>query len=182
MRHCVGIRLLTWGIVAALALGLGACRGASPPSGAISPTPQRSVTPPTSASPATSPTSGPVAVAVDEPHYTPADTIVVSIHNGLATPLFARDERSDCTLVDLERWVNGVWQIQAPCVNMQPAPRVVQLTPGTVLTQQLAPGQSDSSGDGWSVGTYRITFAYVTSANQPFGQSTVVYSASFVVG
>ncbi len=85
-------------------------------------------------------------------------------------------------MVDLERWVNGSWQVEAPCVNMQPAPHVVQLAPGAVLTQQLAPGQSDSSGDAWPAGTYRIAFAYVTSAGQPFGQSMVVYSASFTIG
>ena len=182
MRHSIQIRLLAWGIVAALALGLGACAVVAHPSGALTPTPKSRVTPHTSATPATTATSGPVAVAVDEPQYTPADTIVVRIHNGLATPIFARDERSDCTLVDLERWVNGSWQVVAPCVNMRPAPHFVQLAPGAALTQQLAPGQSDSSGDAWPAGTYRIAFAYVTSADQPFGQSTVVYSASFAVG
>jgi hypothetical protein len=127
-------------------------------------------------------TSGLVAVAVEKPQYAPADTLVASIHNGLATPIFARDERSDCAVVDLERWVNHVWRIQAPCVNMQPAPRVVQLAPGTVLALQLAPGRSDSSTASWPAGSYRIAFAYVTSADQQFGQSTVVYSASFTIG
>ena len=95
---------------------------------------------------------------------------------------YARDERSDCTVVDLERWVNSSWQIQAPCVNMQPAPHVVQVALDAVLTQQLAPGLSDATVGSWSAGTYRIAFAYVTSADQPFGQSTVIYSASFTIG
>jgi hypothetical protein len=125
-----------------------------------------------------------VTVEVEKLHYAPNDTLVASIHNGLATPIFARDERSDCGVVDLERQVNGdSWQIQAPCVNMRPAPRVVQLAPDTILTQELASGPGDSStGSSWPAGTYRITFAYVTSADQPFGQSTVIHSASFTIG
>ncbi len=181
MRHSVGIRLLIWGIAAALALVLGGCRVASPPA-TLTPTPQRGVTPHTSATPVFGATSGPVAVAVEKPQYAPADTVVASIHNGLATPIFARDERSDCAIVDLERWVNSSWQIQAPCVNMQPAPHVVQLASDAILTQQLAPGLSDSLIGSWPAGTYRIAFAYVTSTDQPFGQSTVVYSASFTIG
>ena len=182
MRHSVGIRLLTWGIVAALVLSLSACHVARHPAGAITPTPRTSATPPTSATPATTATAGPVTLALGKPQYAPADTIVVTVHNDLATPIFARDERSDCTLVDLERWVNGSWQIEAPCVNMVPRPTIIQLAPGAVLTQQLAPGQSDSSGGAWSAGTYRIAFAYVTSADQPFGQSKVVYSAGYTIG
>lgn len=178
MQHDVGIRRirhLIWGIVAALALGLGACRVASPPA-AFTPTMHASATP------ALGITSGPVTVAVDKLHYAPDEMIVASIHNGLSTPIFARDERSVCTLVDLERWVSNSWQIQVPCVNMRPAPHVVQLGPDAVLAQQLAPILSDSSNGPWPEGTYRIAFAYVTSANQPFGQSTVIYSASFTIG
>jgi hypothetical protein len=182
MRHRTGIRLLAWGSVAALVLSLSACHVARYPASAITPAPQRSVTPPTSATPATTATSGPVTLALGKPQYAPADTIVVTIHNSLATPIFARDERSDCTLVDLERWVNGSWQAVAPCVNMQPVPRVVQLASGAALTQQLTPGQSDFSGDAWPAGTYRIAFAYVTSADQPFRQSTLAYSAGFTIG
>lgn len=178
MRHHVGmrrIRHLMWGIAAALAFGLGACRVASPPA-AFTPTMHASATP------ALGITSGPVAVAVDKPHYAPDETIVASIHNGLSMPIFARDERSGCTLVNLERWVSTSWQIQAPCVNMQPAPHVVRLAPDAVLAQQLAPILSDASNGPWPKGTYRIAFAYVTGANQPLGQSTVIYSASFTIG
>jgi hypothetical protein len=185
MRLRVGIRLLTWGIVAALALGLGvgldACRIANSPA-ALSPTPPRSMPSRTRATAVLGTTSGPVAVMVEKSSYAPDDTLVASIHNGLAKPIFARDERSDCTVMDLERWVNSSWQIQAPCVNMQPAPHVVQVALDAVLTQQLAPGLSDATVGSWSAGTYRIAFAYVTSADQPFGQSTVIYSASFTIG
>jgi hypothetical protein len=167
MRHDVGIQRLTCAIVAALALGLGACRVASPPA-ALTPTPSAV-------------SSGLVVVAVENPQYAPDDTIVATIHNGLATSIFARDGRSDCTVVDLERWVDNSWQIQAPCVNMQPTPHVVQVAPDAVLSQPLASSLSDATGGSWPPGTYRLAFAYVTSVDQPFGQSTVIFSAAFTI-
>jgi hypothetical protein len=177
MRHRYGIRLLVCGIIAAtLALGLGACHVASRPIGALTPTPK------TNTAPMFGATSGPVAAVVDKQRYAPADTIVVTIHNGLAAPIFARAGRSDCTLVDLDRWVNGSWQIEAHCGNALPTPHALRIAPGAVLTQQLAPGQSDFAPDLWLAGTYRIAYPYVTSPDQPVGQGTVVYSASFVVG
>jgi hypothetical protein len=167
MGHNVGLRRLSCGIVAALALGLGACRVASP-SAVLTPTPSRI-------------SSGLVAVAVEKPQYGPYDTIVADVHNGLAIPIFARDGRSDCTVVDLERWVDSSWQIQAPCVNMQPTPHVVQVAPDAVLSQPLASNLSDATGGSWPPGIYRLAFAYVASVDQPFGQSTVIYSAAFTV-
>lgn len=175
MRHNVDIGLLTSEVIVALVLGLSACRGGRAPA-ALNPTPRSSVATEVGA------TSGPVALMVERLRYMSDDTIVASIHNTLATPIFARDGRSDCAVVDLERWVNISWQIQAPCVNMQPTPHIAQIAPNAVLTQQLAPGLSDSSIGSWPAGTYRIAFAYVSSADQPFGQSTVIYSASFTIG
>ena len=119
---------------------------------------------------------------VEQQQYASNDTVVASIHNSLATLILTRDGHSDCTVVDLERWVNNSWQIQAPCVNMQPAPHIVQLAPNAILTLRLAPGLSDSTGGSWLAGTYRLAFAYVTDANQPFGQGTIVYSSSFTIG
>lgn len=175
MRHNVGSRLLTSGIVVALVLGLSACGGGRAPA-ALNSTPRSSV------STAVGSTSRPVTVAVEKPQYAPGDTLIVSIHNGLAMPIFTHDGRSDCGVVDLERRVNTSWQIEALCVDMQPAPHVMQIAPNAVLTQQLAPGLSDVSTGPWPSGTYRIAFAYVSSADQPFGQSTVIYSASFTIG
>jgi hypothetical protein len=181
MRNDAHIKPLACGIMAAFALGLGACRVVTHPAGALAPTPQ------TSATPVFGATTGPVAVVtvtvvVDKSRYAPADTIIATVHNGPTAPIFARNQYSNCTLVSLERWVNGTWQVQAPCRNALPTPHPLKIAPGAVLTQQLAPGQSDYAPDLWQVGTYRIAFAYIASADQPFGQSTVVYSAHFAVG
>lgn len=167
MRRDVGVQRLTCTVVAALALGLGACRVAGPLA-ARTPTPSLV-------------SSEAVTVAVAKPQYVPHDTILAVIHNGLTTPIFTRDGRSDCTVVDLERWVNDAWQIQAPCVNMQPTPHVMQVAPGAVLSRPLASSLSDVTGGSWPPGTYRLAFAYVTSVDQPFGQSTVIFSATFTI-
>jgi hypothetical protein len=178
MRHRSAARSLRVASGAMFAFTLAACAATSHPSGARTPTTAASATTTTAATA----TSGPVSVTPDKPHYAQDDTIVVTIRNGLALTILARDERSDCSVVDLERWNNGTWEIQAPCVNMQPRPHVVEIAPGAVLTEQLAPQQSDLADNQWQAGTYRIAFAYVTSPSQPFGQSTIVYSASFTIG
>jgi hypothetical protein len=117
---------------------------------------------------------------VSQPHYAPHDTIDVSIHNGLATSIFAQDSHSDCTLITLLRSVSGAWQAQESCVDMTPTRHVLEIQSGADMAQLLAPGQDDSSPL-WPAGTYQVTFAYVSSPTQGFGQSTVVHSASFVV-
>src|SRR5260370_37932557 len=100
MRHSVGIRLLIWGIAAALALVLGGCRVASPPA-TLTPTPQRGVTPHTSATPVFGATSRPVAVAVGKPPYRPAGPGGPGPHDGLAAPTLARAQRPRGALVGL---------------------------------------------------------------------------------
>jgi hypothetical protein len=166
MGHNVGIQRLICGIVVALALG--ACRVATP-SAERTPTPSLM-------------SSGGVAVAVEKPQqYAPHHTIFAIIHNGLTTAIFTCDGHSDCTVVDLERWVNDAWQNQAPCVNMQPTPHVVQVAPDAVLSRPLASSLSDATGGSWPPGTYRLAFVYVTSVDQPFGQSTVIFSATFTI-
>jgi hypothetical protein len=179
MRPCVEIRLLLCIPFAALSLGLGACAVVAHPSGGPSPTPQRSVTPHTSAT--AQPTSGPgqVTVAVDKTHYAPTDTITVTILNGLAAIISTTDHQTNCTIVTLERLVNGAWQPEGACRLMTPT-RVVPISPGTTV-QQL-------SSSAWPTGTYRVAFRYFTEPDAELGQGAtpgqgaVVYSATFTIG
>src|SRR5258708_39573081 len=97
MRSDAHIKLLACGIMAALALGLGACRVAVHRASALPPMPH------TSAAPVLGATTGPLTVAADKQRYAPADTIMVTVHDGLTAPIFARTEHSNCTLVSLDR-------------------------------------------------------------------------------
>jgi hypothetical protein len=172
MRHSGAFKLLVLILSAALGLSLAACSGRLQTGGTGSAT--------SSATEAPTATAAGVTVSVGRSHYAPHDTIDVSIHNGLATSIFAKGSHSDCTVVTLLRSVNGSWQAQGSCVNMMPTPQLVEIPKGESTVEQLAPGQDDSSPL-WPAGTYLVTFAYVSSPTQGFGQSMVVHSASFVV-
>jgi hypothetical protein len=172
MRHSGAFRLLAFILAVTFGLSLMACRGAS-----------QNVEGGSAASSATeAPTlsAGGVTLSVSQSHYTPHHTIDVSIHNGLATSIFAKGSHSDCTIVTLLRSVSGSWQAQGACVNMMPTPQLVEIPKGESTVEQLAPGQDDSSPL-WPAGTYQVTFAFVSNPTQGFGQSTVIHSASFVV-
>jgi hypothetical protein len=122
-----------------------------------------------------------VHLSVGKPLYATHDTIEVTIYNGLTTGIFAQVTHSDCTLVTLLRSVNGSWQAQGLCVNLMPTHHFVEIPAGSSTVELLAPGQDDSSGLLWLAGTYRVTFAYVTSPTQGLGESTEVDSAPFVI-
>jgi hypothetical protein len=173
MRHSGEFRLLALFLAVALGLSLAACSGRPQTVGSGSAT--SSVTEETTAS------AGEVTLSVGKSQYAPHDTIEVTVHNGLATSIFAQDSHSDCTLMTLLRSVNGSWQAQGSCVGMAPTRHILEIRPGAVMVQLLAPGQDDSSEPLWPSGTYQVTFAYVSSPTQGFGQSTEIHSASFVV-
>jgi len=173
MRHSGEFRLLISILAVALGLSLAACSGAQQTIGSGSAT--------VSATEETATSAGEVTLSLGKSQYAPHDTIEVTIHNGLATSIFAQDSHSDCTLITILRSVNGSWQAQGSCVGMEPTRHILEIRPGAAMDQMLAPGQDDSSKPVWPSGTYQVTFAYVSSPTQGFGQSTEVHSASFVV-
>jgi hypothetical protein len=124
MLHNVAAKVLILVMVASLGVGVGACNVLSGgTSGATAPPPE------------IAPTSGPVTVAVDKQQYGPGWPITVTIHDGLQEPILARVDHTDCTVVELELWVNGAWETQAPCEKVLPKPHVAEIGPGTVFTQ-----------------------------------------------
>jgi hypothetical protein len=121
-----------------------------------------------------------VTVAVDQQKFGPGSPIIASIRNGLPVPIFARVNHTDCTVVNLDLWVNGTSKTQAPCERLLPKPHIVAIGPGTVFTQ-VVPGLIDFGVDPWPSGTYRVAFVYTTSPDQRPEQSTVAYSGSFLI-
>ena len=172
MRHSGEFRLLAFILAVALGLSLVACSGRLQTVGSGSAT--------SSATEETAASAAGVTLSVGKARYAPHDTIEVTVHNGLAISIFAQDSHSDCTIMTLLRFVNGAWQAQGSCVGMAPTRHMFEIRPGAEMVQLLAPGQDDSSLL-WPAGTYQVTFAYVSSPTQGFGQSTQVHSASFVV-
>jgi hypothetical protein len=106
---------------------------------------------------------------------------VVTIHNGLAQPIFARDTHADCTVVQLERLQGGAWQSDPSCIDRQPAPHLDRIDAGDILTQTI-PGLNDFTSASWPTGTYRAAVTFTVGPDQSFQQSTIAYSPSFLVG
>ncbi len=122
-------------------------------------------------------TSGTVRVSVAQRQYTTSDTIDVVISNGLSMAIAASDHQSSCTVVTIQREVNGAWQNVESCRLMTPT-RLVEIQSGAMLTQQLAP----PSSSGWPAGTYRVAFRYSSGPEGTAGTGGVVYTTTFAIG
>lgn len=128
-------------------------------------------------------TYGQVGIAVEGTHFAPCDTIAVWAGNGLPESIYIADHHSDCTIITLERQVNGAWQPVASC-TLGSVTQLVTVTTMQAAFVQLKPGSSvapGANGAGWPSGTYRATFNYSLASNGT-GQQTEIDSAQFTVG
>lgn len=129
-------------------------------------------------------TSGAVTLSVGAGHYSTSDRVVVTVRNIGDTTIFAQQHNTSCSLILLERLVNGAWQPVYPCNDGFPHPTVGEITPGSTKIVQLVPivtGNAEAIGGQWQTGTYRAALSYVTSQTASFSQGTVVYSSTFAV-
>jgi len=117
-----------------------------------------------------------VTLDVDQQAYSTRDQIGVTIHNGLSTPIYAADHRTDCTTVAVERQQGGSWQLAAGCA-LASATRTVSYVPGMAL---VAFNGAQAAANGLPAGTYRASLTYSASANG--GASATVYSPQFTIG
>jgi hypothetical protein len=169
------------------ALALAACgTPASALSRARATPPVTSTTAPVSkqATPAgTSPIApGPVSLSASQARYNSADAITVSVHNGLASPIFAQDNHTGCTIVQLELASSGDWQGVGACVNWPTHPHMVEISSGQSMMVYLRPATEANLDSGWPSGMYRATLTYITGNNEPIDQGTTVVSQSFAIG
>jgi hypothetical protein len=184
MRSGVRQRMLAGAAILALGLAVCGC-GLRPQTGttpvAGSPTIGGSATA-TTASGTPTGTPGPVTLTPDRGRYAPGDPILVTVHDGLTTSIFAMNNHTSCTVVQLERLVNGSWQIQGTCVNMYPHPTLTEIKPGSSATVELLPAQGTDGSTTWPVGTYRAELTYATNASQSSEQASIAYSQPVTVG
>ncbi|MGO8949707.1 MAG: hypothetical protein ACLQUY_19050 [Ktedonobacterales bacterium] len=115
---------------------------------------------------ATTATSGAVQLVLDKTAYAPGSTAVVTIENGLGMKITVTDHHTNCTYVQLEQQVAGVWQPVELCKSMT-ATLIVELSAGSVTPQKI--GIPTGSG---AEGTYRVMLAY---------NNRTAYSAMFTV-
>jgi hypothetical protein len=163
-------------LTAMLALDACGTTAGSPPSTGITGT--------VTDSPASSPTAKQQSVILTPSlaQYTASSPISVTVRNSLSSSIFALDNHTSCTVVQLEHSSDGRWQTTGGCVDGQPHPRIVEIKPGASLTIQLVPSQDLSLNGVWPSGTYRAELTYATSATAAIGQGPTAYSSTFVVG
>ncbi|MBF6590784.1 MAG: hypothetical protein IVW57_09685 [Ktedonobacterales bacterium] len=136
--------------------------------------------------PNTTVTPGQLTTTSDRSRYSLCDTIQVVIANGLQASVTAADHQTSCSLVTLQRLVNGTWAPQGRCPLETPT-RLYEIAPGTAIAQQLTPGSgsfSRTGASGWAAGTYRIAFTYFTgsASSRASRQNPPIYSATFTIG
>lgn len=118
--------------------------------------------------------AGAVTVTLSSGRYGAGQAVMAFVNNGLATPISAADHQSGCTMVGLQRNVNGTWQEVGEC-RTETVTRIVPINAGESLVQPL--------GAGWPAGTYRIAFSYVVGSDDTAaGPGGNVFSATFTIG
>jgi hypothetical protein len=182
-RHRMTWRVVFGGALLAVAAGLAACGSYSGTSGGsqVTSVTTRTITsgtptanPASSQTPATA-TPGAVRLVLRQTHFKPGDIVTVNIENGLARTISTTDHHSSCTLIQLEKLVNGSWQSSGTCHLMTPT-RVVDLAAGSVTPQKVGlPTEKDAAG------TYRMMLMYGVSGQSAGSSAGPAYSATFTV-
>lgn len=100
-----------------------------------------------------------VLVSTDKLLYLVGETIVVQVSNTLDTPVTTRDQRSECTIIGLERRSESGadWTEIRSCLSGAPVSEVT-LQPGTSTTIRLESGVSMSGP--LEPGVYRAALDY----------------------
>lgn len=133
------------------------------------------------------PTSGPVGlvtVSTDHTTYTPTDTMVVTVHNALSTPIYALDTLSSCSILSLHYQVNGVWQSSqvAQCPVKRRA-QLVKIDAGATYTANITAGYPGMKQLTFPTGSYQLALLYTTtpSVMPTSANGTTVTSATIQV-
>src|SRR5947209_9853276 len=99
----------------------------------------------------TAPTNA-VTLHVGAASYHANDTIEVTLSNASTSTIFFPDHLTNCTVIQLQRQVNGSWETVNKCLLMI-ATRLHTLDAGQSLSVKLVP----SANRPWSVGLYQAT-------------------------
>lgn len=137
--------------------------------------------------PKPSSTTGQIRLLPSAARYSASDVITVTIHNGTDTTAYAMAHFTDCSIILVERQVEGSWHPVNQCADGNPHPVVTQIAPGAETTVQVAAtsASSDAQADAmsqWPAGIYRAELTYTSSQSAAFGTGTSVFSSIFIVG
>jgi hypothetical protein len=129
---------------------------------------------PTTAGASGQQTNGQVTLTLNKQHYSPGDTITVTIHNGLSQMIWSADHKTACTVVAAERLQNGQWEVMGLC-RLETPTRMVALPATSATVQPFAT-------TGWPSGTYRVTLSYGGGDEGTGSPSGVAHSVECTIG
>ena len=115
-----------------------------------------------------------VAITTDRRSYSPSEVIGVTVQNVTGAPLFAIEQYSACTVLQLQFKGKSGWETAQPCIG-GPPPQVRQLAPKITFPLSFGPGNAPDNPNIWRTGIYRFALAYGTKAD---GSNTTSYSYS----
>jgi len=112
----------------------------------------------------TNPATSGVTVSTDRTTYAPDDTILVTVHNTLAVPIYAPDTLSSCSILSLQYWANEAWQTSqvAQCPLRRRA-QIVKIDAGATYTAHITAGYPGWKQDTFPKGSYRLVLLYTTT-------------------
>jgi len=98
-------------------------------------------------------------VTADATGHQPGTVIVVTVVNGGARVVFTEDQKTDCSIVMLERWDGGGWISLSNC-GAERAPRVVAIGPAERSRVVIDTGSSNFVEQSARPGRYRVVFGF----------------------
>lgn len=117
--------------------------------------------------------TGTVTLRSDAPSYRGSDAISVTLSNQRVQTIQFPDHLTNCTVVLLQRNVNGSWESINLC-KLMIATRMHSLESGQSLAVKLV-----APANQWFPGLYRVRLSY--SASQELSHTITIYSAIFQV-
>lgn len=124
--------------------------------------------------------SGPITLATDLSSYSTGQAIGVIVTNNSKQTYYSLDNRSGCSIVQLQQYNSGKKQwVSVDGCQGYGAAQSLEIAPGLSEPFTLAP-TSAGNPNAWDTGTYRVVVAYTTN---PDGVSneTLAYSAGFTI-
>jgi len=131
------------------------------------------------------PSSGAVTLRLGQAHAGVTDTVSVTVINGLPPPILVEDHQSECTVVTLERQVDGGWLVVAPC-QLETPTLLLSIPSGAAQTVTLRPAGGPQPRV-WQAGTYRFALRYSAgdegqTKSAALAPAAIVYSQTFTIG
>ena len=117
-----------------------------------------------------------VTVTTDKSRYDPGEPVGVSIMNTLSVPIYVLTGQTYCTIVTVQRSLDGEWKPEGPCQSFAP-PGWLTIAPGDTTRIELKPRLA--ADQALASGRYRAKLTFrLGSIN---GQSSTVFSLEFLV-